>query len=1028
MREREGSGGFALRGPWSASGEACAIASAVLLAMAASACSRGEPAGRAPVASFAVAVAGEGAQYVYDAGGNILQIVAPSSPALAIVDFSPRIAGPGDVVTVFGSGFDPIASSDAVQLNGADVVVLSATPSELTFIIPASATSGKISVTTHGATATSATELAIVNQLTISDFEPRLGRPGTELVVTGFNFDVHPDGNAVAVGAGQAVVSAASVSSLLAVVGPTATSGKVTLTTALGQAVSTDDFFLLPDGYSEWDVAFAAREAPTGITTVTVGQTGKVGLVLFDGAQGESVTVFITASTFPSVSFAIYLPDGTRWFQSGQSGYSEFKVELPPPPATGTYSIVIHPEAEGRGSLGLRVLREVNVSLQQGFSTAFLLDAAQSARVTFSGNAGDSLSLACTALTTVPAGSVMSFYMWRPDGVYFWGGQASVGGWQLPSLPVSGTYTLLIRPSGPTATSMTLLLSRPNTGTVIVDGPAVQFLNSAPGQAGRFMFLGEPRDLLGMGVTAFATTPARYGVNVRIFKPDGTLLGSVAGPYGTGSWQAPRLPVSGAYTLSFEPSGAVTAAVTFLLSRPVTGALSPDSSSVTYQTARAGQSGRYTFDGMIGQCLTLQATSGATWPNGVAIAVYQPSGAVVASATLSSNRDTKLDLGALPVAGTYTVALVPQATDVGQVELHLASGATDTLAVDAPPKTLKLATAQNGRYTFAGVAGDWLGLAATPLVTTPANAVVTFTVYKPDGAVLSTASPSAETSWQLPQLPSTGTYTIRVAPGGTASASFGLMLSRALAGTIATDGTTMRHQTSRPGQAGRYVFAGTAGQRFTMQATGGPNLQYPYSISVYQPSGASVTAVQIGSGADSKVDLGALPATGSYTVVVVPTGATTGYVDLRLVAGASDTLAVGDDGKATVLTAAQNARYTFAANAGDWLGLALTAVSTSPASGTVNLAVYKPDGAYLWSGSGYAPTSFQLPQLGASGTYTLAVQPPGTASASLTLLLSQSLAGTLATDGTVTRHQTARPGQAGRYTFTGAAGVGERGT
>jgi len=181
----------------------------------------------------------------------------------------------------------------------------------------------------------------------------------------------------------------------------------------------------------------------------------------------------------------------------------------------------------------------------------------------------------------------------------------------------------------------------------------------------------------------------------------------------------------------------------------------------------------------------------------------------------------------------------------------------------------------------------------TALTTTPSGTYVYFNVYKPDGSWLWNSnmySPSA-TSWQLPQLPATGTYTLAIQPSGTASASVTLLLSQAISGTLATDGTSTTYQTTRVGQAGSYTFAGTAGQRFTMQATLGPNFSlYGVTLNIYQPSGASIAYSQFSSSTDVKLDLGALPASGTYTVALEPSGVNTGSVTLRLVGYASDTL------------------------------------------------------------------------------------------------------------------------------------------
>jgi hypothetical protein len=267
---------------------------------------------------------------------------------------------------------------------------------------------------------------------------------------------------------------------------------------------------------------------------------------------------------------------------------------------------------------------------------------------------------------------------------------------------------------------------------------------------------------------------------------------------------------------------------------------------------------------------------------------------------------------------------------------------------------------------------------------------VSLTVYEPDGSTLSNLGTAIPNSWQLPQLPTTGTYTVLVRPTGTASASATLLLSQAVTGTLATDGSSTTYQATRVAQAGRYSFTGTAGQRLTMQATLGPNFaRYGVTLTVYQPSGASLATSQFSTSTDVKLDLGALPASGTYTVVLVPSGVNTGSVTLRVVGYASDTLTIGDPARTLTLGTAQNGWYTFEGSPGDLLNLAATSVTTSPTNGYVYVYLYGPDGSSLWSSSVYTPrsTTWQLPQLPVAGTYALAVRPQGTVSANFTLQL-----------------------------------------
>jgi YD repeat-containing protein len=115
---------------------------------------------------------GNTATYHYDAVGNLLSISRTTQPAnngLAIVSFSPQKGYSGlTSVTIQGQGFSPTASADVVQFNGTPATVTSATASALTVTVPSGATTGPISVTVGGVTATSDTNFTILPPTLVS--------------------------------------------------------------------------------------------------------------------------------------------------------------------------------------------------------------------------------------------------------------------------------------------------------------------------------------------------------------------------------------------------------------------------------------------------------------------------------------------------------------------------------------------------------------------------------------------------------------------------------------------------------------------------------------------------------------------------------------------------------------------------------------------------------------------------------------------------------------------------------------------
>ena len=114
----------------------------------------------------AVGLDGNGAQYSYDAVGNITSIRRVTAGSLGIVDFIPHGGTVGSTVTIYGAGFSATASENTVELNGSSAMVTSATTTTLTIAVPANATTGKLTVTTGTGSATSSTDFVVLTSST----------------------------------------------------------------------------------------------------------------------------------------------------------------------------------------------------------------------------------------------------------------------------------------------------------------------------------------------------------------------------------------------------------------------------------------------------------------------------------------------------------------------------------------------------------------------------------------------------------------------------------------------------------------------------------------------------------------------------------------------------------------------------------------------------------------------------------------------------------------------------------------------
>ena len=112
-------------------------------------------------------------EYVYDMTGNLIEIKRSITDGLSIAYFTPGEGLVGSVVTIQGQRFSAIPGANDVRFNGTAATVLSASPLLLTVTVPPGATSGPITVTVGGETATSAQPFAVVATPVITGVAPQ---------------------------------------------------------------------------------------------------------------------------------------------------------------------------------------------------------------------------------------------------------------------------------------------------------------------------------------------------------------------------------------------------------------------------------------------------------------------------------------------------------------------------------------------------------------------------------------------------------------------------------------------------------------------------------------------------------------------------------------------------------------------------------------------------------------------------------------------------------------------------------------
>lgn len=420
----------------------------------------------------------EVAIFSYDETGNLQQITRQSVTQLSLIDFAPKCGLPGGQITLAGSGF---VGQLTVTFNGLLAGIVSSTPTQIIATIPGGPSSGLITVTTSSGSTTSSQPFTVgacgsggIGAPTITGFSPTVGTPGTALTVTGANYATVLANNRVTLNTTLAVVTSATPTSITTSV-PTAqgTSGRISVATPAGKAVSSADFFVPPAPFTAADVQATGRLTIGGSsTTLTTTTANKIGLAVFDGTQGQRVSLNLTNVTIGSsccntAEVALYNPDGTTLVSRlnfGRDGRFVGPVILP---ATGTYTILIDPTSTNKGSVTLTLYNvppDVSGTLTINGSAAQVPITApgQNAAFTFVGTAGQKATVRITANTMTSNGGVF-VVLNNPSGIFLTSASSASSNFNLSqqTLPTTGTYTILIDPYGANTGSLNISVTNP---------------------------------------------------------------------------------------------------------------------------------------------------------------------------------------------------------------------------------------------------------------------------------------------------------------------------------------------------------------------------------------------------------------------------------------------------------------------------------------------------------------------------------------------------------------------------------------
>jgi hypothetical protein len=200
-----------------------------------------------------------------------------------ISSFSPTAAAVGATVTLTGSG---LTGATAVAFNGVSAIFTVNSDTQITATVPAGATSGTISVTAPGGTATSAASFTVVPAPAISSFTPTSAGAGAGVTVNGTGLTTT---TAVSFNGTAATFTVTSDTQISTTVPAGATDGPISVTTAGGVATSTATFTVIPAPAIS---SFAPASGTPGSTVALTGShfTGATA-VAFNGTAAAGFNV-----------------------------------------------------------------------------------------------------------------------------------------------------------------------------------------------------------------------------------------------------------------------------------------------------------------------------------------------------------------------------------------------------------------------------------------------------------------------------------------------------------------------------------------------------------------------------------------------------------------------------------------------------------------------------------------------------------------------------------------------------------------
>ncbi|WP_431264072.1 pre-peptidase C-terminal domain-containing protein [Roseateles chitinivorans] len=474
----------------------------------------------------------------------------------------------------------------------------------------------------------------------------------------------------------------------------------------------------------------AADGAPLSLPAMA---SGAAKIFVFRATAGQNLGLALSGLTGDYyVSMAVQGPSGilssTTCYVSNEScGLNLSNL------AAGSYLVRVSTPGGALTGGALTLSSDRGGALTVNTPLAVSLRAGQNGRLSFNGTAGQPATIRFNGIVTTPGGRSVYVYLDGPDGsrlTYDYASTSSDGSQlYVPSLPVSGSYTVFVDPMDGAATQLSMTLDP--ASDLAADGAPLSLPAMASGAAKIFVFRATAGQNLGLALSGLT---GDYYVSMAVQGPSGILSSTTCYVSNESCGLNLSNIAAGTYLVRVTASGGALTAGALTLSSDRGGALTVNTPLAV--SLRAGQNGRLSFNGTAGQPATIRFSGVVTTPGGRNVYVYLdgPDGSrLTYDYASTSSEGSQLYVPSLPVSGTYTAFVDPMDGVAAQLSMTL-DPASD-LTVDGAALSLPaIASGAAKIFVFRATAGQNLDLALSGLA---GDYYVSVAVQGPSGGVMS---------------------------------------------------------------------------------------------------------------------------------------------------------------------------------------------------------------------------------------------------------------------------------------------------